>query len=252
MTRTESISKPSSNRAGMVTPTPNAIDSPAEPVVCTMLFSRMVARRKPNAVRERAEQRDRQHGDRHRRRHRHADLEHQVKRRRAEDDAEHGADQHRRHSELRHDGVVGNVGLVSRGRFGLRGHATHPVLGSRNGPSPLASRIGRNKASPELKNAGFGFLSRLGRSTTPLKVRSIRAGAMPALLWHRMTNYQLYAVPGEVRTCPALDDIRKITEFDFGQFAQDGGQRVVPGATVPCSVFRSADPRWLSFRPACD
>ncbi len=32
----------------MVTPTPKAIDSPAEPVVCTMLFSRIVARRKPN------------------------------------------------------------------------------------------------------------------------------------------------------------------------------------------------------------
>src|SRR5205823_598296 len=31
--------------AGIVTPTPNAIDSPAEPVVCTMLFSRIVARR---------------------------------------------------------------------------------------------------------------------------------------------------------------------------------------------------------------
>ena len=28
----------------MVTPTPKAIDSPAEPVVCTMLFSRIVAR----------------------------------------------------------------------------------------------------------------------------------------------------------------------------------------------------------------
>ena len=37
--------------AGMVTPTPKAIDSPAEPVVCTMLFSRIVARRKP-AIRE--------------------------------------------------------------------------------------------------------------------------------------------------------------------------------------------------------
>ena len=47
MTRTTSISKPSSKSAGMVTPTPNAIDSPAEPVVCTMLFSRMVERRKP-------------------------------------------------------------------------------------------------------------------------------------------------------------------------------------------------------------
>ena len=49
MTRTQSISKPSSSRAGMVTPTPNAIDSPAEPVVCTMLFSRIVARRMPKA-----------------------------------------------------------------------------------------------------------------------------------------------------------------------------------------------------------
>ena len=44
-----SISKPSSITAGIVTPTPNAIDSPAEPVVCTMLFSRMVARRMPNS-----------------------------------------------------------------------------------------------------------------------------------------------------------------------------------------------------------
>ena len=35
--------------AGMVTPTPNAIDSPAEPVVCTMLFSRIVAGRLPNS-----------------------------------------------------------------------------------------------------------------------------------------------------------------------------------------------------------
>jgi hypothetical protein len=29
--------------AGMVTPTPKAMDSPAEPAVCTTLFSRMVA-----------------------------------------------------------------------------------------------------------------------------------------------------------------------------------------------------------------
>ena len=28
--------------AGMVTATPAAIDAPAEPIVCTMLFSRMV------------------------------------------------------------------------------------------------------------------------------------------------------------------------------------------------------------------
>jgi hypothetical protein len=33
--------------AGIVTPRPNAIDSPAEPAVCTMLFSRMVASRPP-------------------------------------------------------------------------------------------------------------------------------------------------------------------------------------------------------------
>ncbi len=34
--------------AGMVTPRPNAIDSPAEPAVCTMLFSRMVESRRPS------------------------------------------------------------------------------------------------------------------------------------------------------------------------------------------------------------
>ena len=34
--------------AGMVTPRPNAIDSPADPAVCTMLFSRMVASRRPS------------------------------------------------------------------------------------------------------------------------------------------------------------------------------------------------------------
>jgi hypothetical protein len=34
--------------AGIVTPTPKAIDSPAEPAVCTMLFSRIVASRRPN------------------------------------------------------------------------------------------------------------------------------------------------------------------------------------------------------------
>ena len=45
ITRPMFISKPSSIRAGIVTPTPKAIDSPAEPAVCTMLFSRMVARR---------------------------------------------------------------------------------------------------------------------------------------------------------------------------------------------------------------
>ena len=84
----------------MVTPTPNAIDSPAEPVVCTMLFSRIVARRKPNDLREDAEQRDRQHRDGNRGRHRHADLEQQIERRGAEDDAEDRADQDGRPGEL--------------------------------------------------------------------------------------------------------------------------------------------------------
>ena len=47
MMRVRSISKPMSIRAGMVTPTPKAIDSPAEPAVCMMLFSRMLGARTP-------------------------------------------------------------------------------------------------------------------------------------------------------------------------------------------------------------
>jgi hypothetical protein len=43
--RSRSISKPRSIRAGIVTPTPKAIDSPADPVVWTMLFSRIELRR---------------------------------------------------------------------------------------------------------------------------------------------------------------------------------------------------------------
>ena len=46
ITRIGDMSNPSSISAGIVTPTPNAIDSPADPAVCTMLFSRIVARRK--------------------------------------------------------------------------------------------------------------------------------------------------------------------------------------------------------------
>src|SRR5436305_10608075 len=49
ITRTGSISNPSRNNAGIVTPTPKAIDSPAEPVVWTTLFSRIVALRTLNA-----------------------------------------------------------------------------------------------------------------------------------------------------------------------------------------------------------
>jgi hypothetical protein len=46
--------------AGIVTPTPNASDSPAEPAVCVMLFSRMVASRRPE-LRQHAEERERDH-----------------------------------------------------------------------------------------------------------------------------------------------------------------------------------------------
>ena len=42
--RVQSISKPSSTSAGSVKATPAAIDSPAEPVVCTTVFSRIEAR----------------------------------------------------------------------------------------------------------------------------------------------------------------------------------------------------------------
>ena len=48
ITRVISRSKPRIMIAGIVTPTPKAIDSPAEPAVCTMLFSRIVASRAPN------------------------------------------------------------------------------------------------------------------------------------------------------------------------------------------------------------
>ena len=53
MTRVISRSNPRIMIAGMVTPRPNAIDSPAEPAVWTMLFWRMVASRMPNLERSR-------------------------------------------------------------------------------------------------------------------------------------------------------------------------------------------------------
>ena len=55
---------------------------------------------------EPAEQRDREDGDRDRRRHRQADLEAEVRRRRGEDHAEHRAHHHRRDGQLG-DGLVG-------------------------------------------------------------------------------------------------------------------------------------------------
>ena len=48
ITRVSSKSKPRIKIAGIVTPTPNAIDSPAEPAVCVMLFSKIVESRTPN------------------------------------------------------------------------------------------------------------------------------------------------------------------------------------------------------------
>ena len=48
ITRVISRSNPRIMIAGMVTPRPNAIDSPADPAVCTILFSKMVASRRPS------------------------------------------------------------------------------------------------------------------------------------------------------------------------------------------------------------
>ena len=48
ITRTISRSNPRIMIAGIVTPRPKAIDSPAEPAVWTMLFSRIVESRRPN------------------------------------------------------------------------------------------------------------------------------------------------------------------------------------------------------------
>ena len=53
MTRVISRSNPRIMIAGIVTPKPKAIDSPAEPAVCTILFSRMVESRRPSLERRR-------------------------------------------------------------------------------------------------------------------------------------------------------------------------------------------------------
>ena len=47
ITRIGSMSYPRIMSAGIVAPTPNAIDSPADPAVWTILFSRIVLRRAP-------------------------------------------------------------------------------------------------------------------------------------------------------------------------------------------------------------
>ena len=88
--RVQSISKPSRTRAGRVKATPAAIDSPAEPVVCTTVFSRIEAR-PPRQLREGAEDRDGEDGDRHRRGDGQPDAQGQVDGGGAEDEAEERA-----------------------------------------------------------------------------------------------------------------------------------------------------------------
>ena len=85
--------------AGIVTPTPKAIDSPADPAVCTMLFSRIDGLAEAE-LREQAEEGDGDDRDRDRRAHRQADLQHQVERRGAEDHAEERADDQRQDRQL--------------------------------------------------------------------------------------------------------------------------------------------------------
>ena len=84
------------------------MDSPAEPAVCTMLFSRMVASRKPS-FEKKPEERDRNDRDRNRRAHRETDLKDKIKRRGAEDDAEQCADDERQRRQLAHSGAGRDV-----------------------------------------------------------------------------------------------------------------------------------------------
>ena len=104
------MSKPRSIRAGIVTPTPNAIDSPAEPVVWTMLFSRIVAGRVRS---DNAEERDRRarrpestptRSCRPRAR--------GTATRRREDDAQDRPEQNGRPGQLGHLDIRGDVGPV--------------------------------------------------------------------------------------------------------------------------------------------
>ena len=114
------MSKPTSITAGMAMPTPKAIDSPAEPVVCTMLFSRIVARRKPNIREKRRKRVIESTATGNRGRDGHAHLQHQVQRRGPEDDPQHGPHDHGRESELGLHDLVGHIGLVTSRRRPLR------------------------------------------------------------------------------------------------------------------------------------
>ena len=93
--REYSSGKPRKISAGSVKMTPPATDSPAEPVVCTMLFSRIVAR--PSA-RSRLM---REHRDGDRRGDGQAGAQADVDGDRAEDDPEDRAEEHRLEGELR-------------------------------------------------------------------------------------------------------------------------------------------------------
>src|SRR5688500_2546981 len=96
--RVQSISKPSSTSAGSVKATPAAIDSPAEPVVCTTVFSRMEAW-----------------------------AEGEVDGGRAEDQPEKGAESDGAERELGNVRVVGDVRLERRASGDRLGHADLPV-----------------------------------------------------------------------------------------------------------------------------
>ena len=112
------------------------MDSPAEPAVCTMLFSRMVASRPPANFGPEPEQRQRNHGDRNGRADGDPDLEHEVKRRGPENDAEQrpqnkGARRAFRHARLRRDvRMKGGAAPAAVRRLIIRCH------GACNKPSP--------------------------------------------------------------------------------------------------------------------
>ena len=91
----DSRSKPRKISAGRVKMTPEAIDWPALPVVCTMLFSRM------RGAAEGAEDGDREHGDRDRGGDRKSGAQADVDGDRAEEDAEEAAQDEGARGELR-------------------------------------------------------------------------------------------------------------------------------------------------------
>ena len=174
MMRPMVISKPTSSMAGMVTPTPKAIDSPAEPAVCVMLFSRMVAGRKPKMRAEAAEEGDGQDGDGDGGGDGHADAQDEVERTGAEDDTEDGADEDGLQGELGQTQSVGDVrGEAVRGRVG--GHADTPrsLRGHRSLESGPGALISRGDAPPAISTHSDES-SRKPRCRRPFDVRGSR------------------------------------------------------------------------------